>query len=467
MSTYLAVDIGASSGRHLVGRYDGERLKTEEIYRFKNEILRTGEGLIWDVQRLAEEVICGLKEAGKRGIRPDVIAIDTWGVDYVLLDKDKKEILPVFAYRDSRTAGAVEAVRKIISPEELYAGTGVQFQAFNTIYQLYCDKESGKLERAEYFLMIPEYLAYRLTGEIKNEYTNATTTNLVHAENGNWDLELIRRAGFPEKIFSELKMPSSEVGELLPEIRELVGFNSMVIFCPTHDTASAVCGSPIGPNDIYLSSGTWSLMGVESPEPMLGEEFRKANFTNEGGIEHRFRVLKNIMGMWLIQNIQANMEAGIADPAYPAGCHVCFDEMVALAKASEFRRTIDVNDERLVAPENMVEAIKDCLGTHDISIGDVINCVYRSLAQAYKDAVSEIETLTGKQYDTVCIVGGGCKNQYLNALAAEATGKQVYAGPVEATACGNLISQLMYKHPEIDLWEARRIIRKSFDVVQV
>lgn len=483
MSTYLAIDIGASSGRHLVGRYDGERLETEEIYRFKNGIERTGEGLVWDVQHLTEEVICGLKEAGKRGICPDVIAIDTWGVDYVLLDKDKKELLPVFAYRDSRTTNAlqhagdgqgnscsvsaVEAVQEIISPEELYSRTGIQFQPFNTIYQLYCDKLSGKLDQAEHFLMIPEYLAYKLTGEIKNEYTNATTTNLIHAESGTWDLELIKRLGFPEKIFSELKMPSSKVGELLPEIQELTGFNSMVIFCPTHDTASAVCGSPVGPDDIYLSSGTWSLMGVESAEPMLGAEFQKANFTNEGGIEHRFRVLKNIMGMWLIQNIQANMEAGIADPAYPAGCKVSFDEMVSLAMGSEFRGMIDVNDERLVAPENMVEAIKDCLGINDISIGDVINCVYRSLAEEYKNTVLEIEELSGKEYENIYIVGGGCQNQYLNRLTAEATGKQVYAGPVEATACGNLISQLMYKHPAIDLWEARKIIRKSFDVVKV
>lgn len=464
MSTYLAIDIGASSGRHLVGRYDGERLKTEEIYRFKNGIKRTDAGLIWDVQHISDEVVNGLKEAGKRGIQPDVIAIDTWGVDYVLLDKEQKELLPVYAYRDGRTGSAVDAVREIVSPEELYQRTGIQFQPFNTIYQLYCDKVNGKLERAEHFLMIPEYLAYRLTGEIKNEYTNATTTNLVHAESGTWDPELIRRLGFPEKIFSPLQMPASKVGELLPEIRERVGFNSTVIFCPTHDTASAVCGSPIGPDDIYLSSGTWSLMGVESAEPMTGAEFQKANFTNEGGIEHRFRVLKNIMGMWLIQNIQANMEAGIADPAYPEGCKVPFDEMVALAKVSEYKDTINVNDERLVAPENMVEAIKDCLGNRTVSIGDVINCVYRSLAEEYKNTVFEIEELTGREYEKIYIVGGGCQNQYLNQLTAEATGKQVFAGPVEATACGNLISQLMYKHPAIDLWEARKIIRASFDI---
>ncbi len=471
MSTYLAIDIGASSGRHLVGHFDGERLSTEEIYRFKNGIERTEAGLFWDIHHLTTEVVNGLKAAGQKGITPDVIAIDTWGVDYVLLDRDLNELLPVYAYRDDRTqqkngAGktAIDAVREIISPEDLYSRTGIQFQPFNTIYQLYCDKLNGKLDKAEHFLMIPEYLAYRLTGEIKNEYTNATTTNLVHAESGSWDKELTQRLGFPEQIFKELRMPSSKVGELLPKIQEEVGFNSAVIFCPTHDTASAVCGSPVGPDDLYLSSGTWSLMGIESPEPLLGEAFQKANFTNEGGIEHRFRVLKNIMGMWLIQNIQANMEAGIADPAYPEGCKVSFDEIVQLAKASSFKELINVNDERLVAPENMVKTIREMLGREELPIGDVINCVYLSLAEEYKRTVEEIEALTERQFEALYIVGGGCQNQYLNELTARATGKPVYAGPVEATACGNLISQLMYNHPSIDLWKARKIIRDSFNI---
>ncbi|MBO7730355.1 MAG: rhamnulokinase [Lachnospiraceae bacterium] len=474
MSTYLAIDIGASSGRHLLGHFDGDHLQTEEIYRFQNGIKRTDDGLVWDIFHLVEEVINGIKKAGEKGACPDVIAIDTWGVDYVLLDKDHKELLPVYAYRDDRTIrpslpdgrNAVEAVRDIISPEKLYARCGIQYQPFNTIFQLYCDKLSGKLERAAHFLMIPEYLAFRLTGEIKNEYTNATTTNLVHAESGTWDAELLNALGYPETIFSSLRMPSSKVGELLPEIQETVGFNSMVIFCPTHDTASAVCGSPIGPDDLYLSSGTWSLMGIESVKPMLGPEFQKANFTNEGGIEHRFRVLKNIMGMWLIQNIQANLEAGIGDPKYPVGCKVSFDEMVSLARASFFQGLINVNDERLVAPENMVQAIRECLGEPDISIGDVINCVYRSLAEEYRNTVLEIEKLTGRKYDNLYIVGGGCQNRYLNELTAAATGKKVFAGPVEATACGNLISQLMFNHPSIDLWKARRIIRDSFEIVE-
>ena len=472
MSTYLAIDIGASSGRHILGRFDGEHLRTEEIYRFQNGIQRTDEGLVWDISHLTEEVINGLRRAGETGCFPDVIAIDTWGVDYVLLDKDKKELLPVFSYRDDRTIrplllqgkNAVDAVREIISPDKLYERTGIQFQPFNTIFQLYCDKISGKLERAEHFLMIPEYLAYRLTGEIQNEYTNATTTNLVHAESGAWDMELIKELGYPEKIFSPLRMPSAKVGELLPEIQEAVGFNSMVIFCPTHDTASAVCGSPIGPDDLYLSSGTWSLMGMESEKPELTQQFQKANFTNEGGIEHRFRVLKNIMGMWLIQNIRANLEEGIGDPLYPKGCTVSFDEMVSLARASSYQGLIDVNDERFVAPENMAAAIKDALGEPELSTGDIIRCVYRSLAEEYRKTVLEMEALTGKRFEALYIVGGGCQNEYLNKLTAETTGKKVFAGPVEATACGNLISQLMFKHPSIDLWKARRIIRDSFEI---
>lgn len=472
MSTYMAIDIGASSGRHLLGHFDGEHLRTEEIYRFQNGIQRTGEGLVWDIFHLTKEVVNGLKKAGEMGDAPDVIAIDTWGVDYVLLDEEKKELLPVFAYRDDRTVkpsfqggkSAVESVRDIISPEQLYERCGIQYQPFNTIFQLYCDKLSGKLEKAAHFLMIPEYLAFRLTGEIKNEYTNATTTNLVHAESGTWDLELLRKLGYPENIFSPVRMPSSKVGELLPEIQEEVGYNSKVIFCPTHDTASAVCGSPIGPDDLYLSSGTWSLMGIESVKPMLSPAFQKANFTNEGGIEHRFRVLKNIMGMWLVQNIQANLEAGIGDPRYPEGSKVSFDEMVSLARASSYQKLINVNDERLVAPENMVHAIRECLGEANLPIGDVINCVYRSLAEEYGNTVQEIETLTGKRFENLYIVGGGCQNQYLNELTAKRTGKKVFAGPVEATACGNLISQLMFNHPAIDLWKARRIIRDSFEI---
>ena len=259
-------------------------------------------------------------------------------------------------------------------------------------------------------------------------------------------------------------MPSAKVGELLPEIQEAVGFNSMVIFCPTHDTASAVCGSPIGPDDLYLSSGTWSLMGMESEKPELTQQFQKANFTNEGGIEHRFRVLKNIMGMWLIQNIRANLEEGIGDPLYPKGCTVSFDEMVSLARASSYQGLIDVNDERFVAPENMAAAIKDALGEPELSTGDIIRCVYRSLAEEYRKTVLEMEALTGKRFEALYIVGGGCQNEYLNKLTAETTGKKVFAGPVEATACGNLISQLMFKHPSIDLWKARRIIRDSFEI---
>lgn len=472
MSIYLAVDIGASSGRHLIGTFDGKQLKTEEIYRFQNGIKRTGEGLIWDIEHLWNEVLNGLKEAGRRGIRPDSIAIDTWGVDYVLLDKEGKEILPVMSYRDSRTSepllpdgsSAVEAVWKKVPKEELYARTGIQFQPFNTIYQLCCDQVSGKLSRAAHFLMIPEYLAYRLTGKIRNEYTNATTTNLVHAESGNWDLDLIRKLGFPEAMFSELSMPCEEIGELLPGVQEETGFNSRVIFCPTHDTASAVCGSPVGPEDLYLSSGTWSLMGIESTKPMLSEEYRKANFTNEGGIEHRFRVLKNIMGMWLIQNIKANMEAGEAGGDYAKGCSVSFDEMVRLAKQSNYTDTINVNDERLVAPENMVAAIREIVKKPELPVGDVINCVYHSLAEEYRRTVEEIERLFGRTYERIYIVGGGCRNQYLNELTAKAAGKKVLAGPVEATACGNLAAQLMADHAEIDLWKAREIIRNSFEI---
>ena len=464
MSVCLAIDIGASSGRHIVGRYDGTTLETEELYRFRNGISRTKEGLVWDVKHLEEEVLNGLREAGRRGIRPDSIAIDTWGVDYVLLDENRKELFPVFAYRDGRTQrkkedgkNAVESVQTLVSQEELYSRTGIQFQQFNTIYQLRCDQESGKLKKAAYFLMIPEYLTWKLTGKIRNEYTNATTTNLVNAGTGNWDTELMKRLQIPERLFQTLQMPASDVGELLPEVRDQVGFQSRVVFCPSHDTASAVCACPLGPKDLYLSSGTWSLMGMESLTPFTGPSFQKANFTNEGGINRRFRILKNIMGMWLIQNVQTNMEAEL-------GRSVSYEEMVNLAENSSFSGRIDVNHPGFVAPENMIEAIRENTGCRDLSFADVIRCVYVSLAEEYQKTVREIESLSGNVFEHIHVVGGGCRNSFLNQMTADATRKTVFAGPVEATACGNLVAQLMNRHPSVSLEEARILVRRSFPI---
>ena len=302
---------------------------------------------------------------------------------------------------------------------------------YNTIYQLWCDKKSGKMDKAERMLLIPEYLSYRLTGVMKNEYTNASTTNLLNAENKDWDFEVIEKLGFKKSLFGELNLPGTYIGNLTDEIKEKVGFDAKVIFCPSHDTASAVAACPIDEKSIFISSGTWSLIGTENTVPVLSKKALDTNFTNEGGIEYRFRFLKNIMGMWLFQNIRKNL-----DKKYT------YDEMMFMAMESNFTEKIDPTD-------------------------DVLNSVYHSLAFSYDKTVKEIERISGKTVDTVSIVGGGCKDKYLNTLTKQYTGKRVTAGPVEGTAAGNLISQLMYLNPDMKLLDARKIIIDTFEISEV
>ncbi len=453
MSTYyLAIDIGASSGRHILGYVENNKLYLEEIYRFDNDIKNKNGTLIWDIEKLFREVksgICKCKDVGKI---PKTIAIDTWGVDYVLLDENNKEILPAVSYRDSRTDESSKAVGEIISQAELYLRTGIQKQNFNTIYQLYADKLSGKLNKAKQFLMMPEYLSFKLTGEIRNEYTNATTTNLVNAESKTWDKEILTALGLPLNIFCELSIPGTVVGNFTEEVKNEVGFDSTVILCPSHDTASAVAACPIDDESVYISSGTWSLIGTENTYPVLGEKALKANFANEGGIEYRFRFLKNIMGMWLFQNIRRNINKELS-----------YDEMMNLAKESSFTDKIDPNDNSFLAPENMIEAVRNYLGKSDLPLSDVLSSVYHSLADSYRKAIEEIENISGKEIRSVHIVGGGSKDKYLNKLTAEYTGKKVYTGLMEATATGNILSQIMYDK-NITLTEARKIIKITFDI---
>ncbi len=451
MIYHLAIDIGASSGRHMLGYIKDGKLCLEEIHRFENSIIRTDNGSFWDIDRLVSEVKAGIKKCGEAGKIPTTIAIDTWGVDYVLLDKSEAEILPVHSYRDSRTEAVVDKVESIISAKELYSRTGIQKQSFNTIYQLMCDKLSGKLEKAAHFLMIPEYLSFKLTGIIANEYTNATTTGMVNASTKAWDDEIISRLGYNIKLFGKLSLPTAEIGNFTSEMREYAGFDSTVIFCPSHDTASAVAACPVKDGAAYISSGTWSLFGVEINEPILNKQAEKANFTNEGGIEYRFRFLKNYMGMWLLQSIRNDLNKKFT-----------YDEMMEMAITSTVTEYFDVNDSRIVAPENMIEAVRDCLGKPCMPIGDVINCVYHSLAKGYKNATDEIEAIIGKQLSAIHIVGGGCKDSYLNSLTEHYTGKKISTGPAEATATGNLISQLIYSGECTDIDAARDIVKNTF-----
>ena len=432
MKYYLAIDIGASSGRHIVGWKEDGRIQTREVYRFPNFVDRSNGYLVWDIRRLFSEIKKGIKEAFTFYPEIESIAIDTWGVDYVLIDKDGKEIFPCYAYRDGHTIAATEEVHKIVPFEELYRRTGSQFQTFNTVYRLWLDKKAGRLDEAEAFLMMPEYFSYKLTGVMKKEYTEATTTGLIRAETGEFDLETVKKLGYPEKLFGSLDKPGTFVGDLLPEVAEEVGGNAKVLLCASHDTASAFEAVKTGKHCAVLSSGTWSLLGAKLPSPVTTEEAYKANFTNEGGVGY-IRFLKNIMGLWIIGELRK--EFGTE-----------YGEMVEEAKTSSFEGLFDVNDGTFLAPKKMSEAIKDYFISRNSpapeSRADLFNTVYRSLAYSYKNVVEEMEKVTGNRFDEICIVGGGAKNGYLNDLTASFTGRKVTALPIEATAIGNLMIQI-------------------------
>lgn len=453
---HLAIDIGASSGRHILGWVENGKIQTREVYRFENGVRENGSYLTWDVESLTRDVIAGIAECKKIGMIPQTIAIDTWGVDYVLLDENEKEILPVIAYRDRRVEGVPEEVDRILPRKELFARCGIQPLDFNTVYQLTCDKKSGRLATAKHFLMIPAYLSWRLTGVMKNEYTNATTTSLVHSTEKNWDYGLLEKLGIEKELFGPLSLPGEKVGDLKKEIEAQVGFSAEVIFCPSHDTASAVAACPMEEGSIFVSSGTWSLIGTELVEPILKEEAMLGGFTNEGGVDYRFRFLENIMGMWLFQNIRKNL-----DKKYT------YDEMMQMAMESSYTKTFDPNAPSLVAPENMIRAIRALLGDEDLPLADLLSSVYHSLAASYRKAVETVEELTGKTIGSIHIMGGGSKDDYLNRLTAKTTGKPVLAGPVEATALGNLLCQMMYAEPTKTLADMRKIVKDSFDIVEV
>lgn len=451
MTYHLAIDIGASSGRHILGYIEKGKIKLEEVHRFEDYLKEENGSLVWDIEKLVREVKAGIAKCGEKGKIPATIAIDTWGVDYVLLDENKKELLPAFSYRDNRNNLIQDEVAEIITQEELYAKTGIQKANFNTVYQLYCDKKSGKLDKAKYFLMMPDYLVFKLTGVIRNEYTEASTSNLINAYTNTWDSDILDTLGIKKIIFSKVSLPCTEVGAL-----QGFGFESTVVLAPSHDTASAVAACPIGDNGVYISSGTWSLIGTENLKPVLSDAALKANFTNEGGINYRYRFLKNYMGMWLFQNIRKDLKKQFT-----------YDEMMNLAMKSDSFEIIDTNNTSFLAPENMIKAIRAYIGDDRLPMDVLLNSVYHSLAKAYTDVVNEIESISGKTVDTINIVGGGSKDKYLNKLTAQYTGKRVLAGPVEATATGNIISQMIYSKEVETLEEARELVKKSFDIQEV
>ena len=460
MRYFLGVDIGASSGRHILGHLEKGKMQLEEIHRFENGMKRNGDGMLcWDTEHLMREILAGMKKCKELGKIPESVGIDTWAVDFALLDKNGKRLGPVVGYRDKRTEGMDLAVYEKISPEALYERTGIQKQIFNTVYQLMAVKTKTPefFAQAETFLMMPDYFHYLLTGKKGVEYTNATTTQLVSPKTNDWDWELIEMLGYPKRMFPEILQPGQELGTLTEEIREYVGYDCKVVLPATHDTGSAVLAVPFATDTgLYISSGTWSLMGTEEGQAYCTPESQKLNITNEGGYEHRFRVLKNIMGLWMIQSARHEW-----NDAY-SFVEIC----EAAEKCRDFPSRVDANDDAFLAPESMIGAVqKACKQSGQPvpeSVGEIATVIYQSLADCYAKTAEEIETLTGKTYDTIQIVGGGSHAAYLNQLTADATGKRVLAGPGEATAIGNLAAQMIAAGCFRGREEARRCIRESF-----
>ena len=457
---YLAVDIGASSGRHMLASMKDGKMQLEEVYRFPNGMDNKNGTLCWDVDRLITEIKNGLKKCKEIGKIPVSMGIDTWGVDYVLLDKDDKILGDTVGYRDSRTEGMDEKVYEVIPQDDLYARTGIQKQIFNTIYQLMAVKEShpGYLEQAETILMIPDYFNFLLTGVKMNEYTEATTGQLISPKTNDWDYELIDMLGYNSRMFRPVSMPGTVVGDFTEDVQKEVGFNCTVVLPATHDTGSAVLAVPTNDDDaVYISSGTWSLMGIERKEADCSMESMKANFTNEGGYDHRFRYLKNIMGLWMIQSVKKEFTEDLS-----------FAEICEMASKETIPSIVDCNDDCFLAPESMIEAVqKFCRDTDQPvpeTVGEISSVIYNSLAKCYGDTVEEIEAITGKKYSTIYVVGGGSNAGYLNELTAKYTGRKVSAGPSEATAIGNIIVQMIHDGVFESLPEARTCVKESFDV---
>ena len=457
---YLAIDIGASSGRHMLASVADGKMQLEEIYRFPNGMDNVNGTLCWDVKRLFTEIKNGLKKCKELGKIPVSMGIDTWAVDYVLLDKDDRILGDTVGYRDSRTDGMDQKVYEVISQSALYERTGIQKQMFNTIYQLMAVKEQHPeyMEQAESLLMIPDYFQFLLTGVKKMEYTNATSTQLIDPKTNDWDYELIEMIGYNRKMFRPVSMPGTVVGNFTKEIQEEVGFDCKVVLPATHDTGSAVLSVPTNDdNAIYISSGTWSLMGIERKEADCSMASMQANFTNEGGYDHRFRFLKNIMGLWMIQSVKKEFEEDLS-----------FAEICERASKETIDSIVDCNDDCFLAPQSMIKAVQDfCRATGQTvpqTVGEIAAVIYNSLGKCYGDTVKEIEAITGNTYDTIYVVGGGANAGYLNELTAKYTGKNVSAGPTEATAIGNITVQMLHDGVFASLPEARTCIGESFDI---
>ncbi len=428
MKYFLAIDLGATSGRHVIGyKLDGE-IQLKEIHRFRTEMDDSPDGLVWNIPRILNEIKEGIRKAFEIFPKIESISIDTWGVDYVLMNGDT-EIAPYYAYRNERCQKSAQKVHKIIEFKDIYRKTGIQFAAFNTLYQLYDDKQKRRFDNATDYLMLPSYFSYKLTGIKTHEYTNESTGALLNVKTGDYNYELLDKLELPRRLFNKIQKPSSIVGDLLPEIQKEVGGNSKVILCASHDTASAFESVNVDDDSIILSSGTWSLLGIKSKTPIVNEESLKSNYTNEGGVGY-IRFLKNIMGMYLANRVREE-----------TGLHFHYIDSVIFD--SKYKETFDVNDPSLSAPKNMKQAIlnllKDNPPKNDI---DLFASIYRSQAMCYKKAIDELEMITGKTFKKIYIIGGGAKNIFCNNMVKEYTGLKVIPLPIEATALGNILVQM-------------------------
>ena len=472
MKNYLAIDIGASSGRHIIGTVKNGKITLEEVFRFTNGQIRKDGHDCWDIDKLVDSIKEGI-DAAMAKCEIESIGIDTWGVDFVLLDEKGERCSDAVAYRDTRTAGADKEIEKeVLSFADLYSRCGIQKTSFNTIYQLWALKKEHpeQLAKAAHFLMVPEYLNYRLTGKIVHEYTDASTTSLLDAAKKDWDYELIEKLGLPKKIFGKLEMPGATVGT----------YKGVKVVLPAmHDTGSAYLAVPARDDHaVYLSSGTWSLLGVENEQAITDAASCAANFTNEGGAWGRYRYLKNIMGLWMIQSIRRELNGvsyvegkGNDDTIaalkllgdYEKGREYSFNDLSMAARDTDYNTVIDVNDQRFMNPSSMIGeviAAAEAAGKAPVTIGELMKCVYVSLADCYAKQIAKLSELTGKTYTSLNIVGGGCQDRFLNALTADATGLEVFTGPIEGTAIGNLIVQMITAGEFKDLAEARAAIER-------
>ena len=463
---YLAFDLGASSGRAILGTIEDGKISLKELHRFPNGPVSINGGLFWNIIGLFTELKTGLAKALQE--TPDIegIAIDTWGVDYTFIDSDGFIVGNPRNYRDPRTEDVMDYAFEKISKEKIYELTGIQFMSINSVFQLAASVRDNdkQLQIADKLLFTPNALSYLFCGNVSAEYSIATTSQIFNPTTKTWAWEIINALGLKPSLFPQIVPSGTIVGELLPSIQEELKCGPIkVILTGSHDTASAVAAVPVEPgsNWAYLSSGTWSLIGLELDEPLINAETLAANYTNEGGVGGKIRFLKNIMGLWLIQQCR--------DEWIRQGCEYSFGKMVELAAAAEpFFAFVDPNDQSFVTPGNMPQRIVDyCKKTGQRvpeTHGQIIRIALESLAMRYRRSVIELSKITGKKIDVLHIVGGGCKNDLLNQFTANACGCKILTGPVEATALGNIVVQAMATGDVKDLAEARRIVAASTEL---